>query len=281
MKIEIPDEWQQLDPAALRGAVMILGGCDTGKSTLARHLFMQVAAHRRAAFLDCDVGQSTLGMPTTLNLAMAFAITPPAFPPLGERVAYFVGSTTPRHHLLQTIVGAHKLVQRAYAAGAEVVIVDTSGFIDPTTGGGALKQWKIELLAPTTLIGLARGDELEHILRPWRNMRSMTLYEFAPAAQAQPRTRDQRKAYRRAKWHDYFAQARNVLIDLSNYAVFDADFVEYGDVCAFQDEDGFVVELGIAREYRPREAKLVARTPLSSLQRVHSVRFGDWQVNGK
>jgi polynucleotide 5'-kinase involved in rRNA processing len=42
--------------------------------------------------------------------------------------------------------------------------VDTTGLVDPSQGGKALKQWKIELRAPTTVIGLQRRQELEPIL---------------------------------------------------------------------------------------------------------------------
>ena len=159
--IHIPQEWQRFDPASLKGTVMVIGRSDTGKTTLARYLFHQLCRHYgQVGFLDCDVGQSTLGLPTTMTLALS-AIS-------GEAFSYFTGSTSPRGHMLPTMVGARKLQEKAQEMGAEAIVVDTTGLVDRAAGGGALKHWKIELLQPSALMSLARGSELEHILWPWR-----------------------------------------------------------------------------------------------------------------
>ena len=49
--------------------VLLIGGMDTGKTTLSRELLAAaLAAGRPAALLDADVGQKTVGPPATISL---------------------------------------------------------------------------------------------------------------------------------------------------------------------------------------------------------------------
>ena len=139
--------WERLDADDLCGTIMVIGDSDTGKSTLARYLFQHLT--RRgccAAYLDLDVGQSCLGLPTTLSLGLAAGAGAEDFPPRGERLSFFVGATTPRGYMLPAVVGAYRLRERGRRLGAEATVVETTGLVDKSQGGKALKQWKIELL---------------------------------------------------------------------------------------------------------------------------------------
>src|SRR5512136_2194612 len=109
---------------------MVIGASDTGKSTLVRYLFQELCrADLKVAYLDGDVGQSTLGLPTTMTAALSSGPDDERFGPHGLQVTYFVGSTTPRGHMLPVVVGAYRLQQKALALGAEVVVVDTTGLV--------------------------------------------------------------------------------------------------------------------------------------------------------
>ena len=117
--ISLPNEWERINPESLQGTIMVIGESDTGKTTFARYLFLQLCRchtcpepcperrsaygrsegrRGRVAFLDCDVGQSTLGLPTTMNLALSDG--EPSFPPEGKTWSYFVGATSPRGPVL-------------------------------------------------------------------------------------------------------------------------------------------------------------------------------------
>ena len=277
--ILVPEEWQRLDPATLTGTVMVIGGVDSGKSTFARYLYTRLCEQgRRAAFLDCDVGQSTLGLPTTMTVALP-ASGETAFPPTGERFSFFVGSISPRGHMLPVVVGAHKLQRQALTRGAEVVVVDTSGMVDRAVGGGALKLWKIELLEPSTLVAFARGAELEHILWPWRRHPRVRVVEFPVSRYVNSRSREQRIAYRQGRWRAYFDQARVVSFPLTRYVVFELGLMRPGQLLAFQDEEGFVLGLGVLQNYDSRERVLSVLTPLPDLEEVRSLRFGSWRLD--
>ena len=148
MEIEVPPTWEQVTTSALSGTILVVGAPDTGKSTFARYLHRCLCAHHeRVGFVDGDMGQATLGPPTTITLALN-APGDDAFPPTGPRYRAFVGDVMPKGHMLPTLVDAHRLVRRARKEGATAIVFDTTGLIDPAQGGGELKRAKVDLLQP-------------------------------------------------------------------------------------------------------------------------------------
>ena len=54
--------------ASSSGVVMLIGGLDTGKTTLGRTIAAAgLAAGRQVAYLDADVGQKAVGPPTAVR----------------------------------------------------------------------------------------------------------------------------------------------------------------------------------------------------------------------
>jgi len=273
--IVIPSQWAHLDVSSLHGTLMVIGAADSGKSTLARYLFQELCrAGRHAAYLDGDMGQSTLGLPTTMTVALSSGPGDERFSPVGSRATYFVGSTTPRGHMLPVVVGAYRLQQKALALGAEVVVVDTTGLVEPAEGGRALKQWKIELLAPSVVIGLQRGQELEPILWPLRHEARLQVMEWRISPHVVERSREARIARRRAQLADYFRRARPCVVSLRHTSVYDLDRLTASALVALQDAEGFTLELGVVEKVDRLEKTMIVRKPLPGLDGVTSLRFG-------
>jgi polynucleotide 5'-hydroxyl-kinase GRC3/NOL9 len=282
--IVIPPHWMRLGAEDLFGNVMVIGAPDTGKSTLAAHLYQSLCRRgRRAAYLDADVGQSILGLPTTLNLALAQEPGDLSFPPQGARAAYFVGAVTPRGHMLPTVIGSYRLQQKAFELGAEVIVVDTTGLVDSSHGGKALKQWKIELLAPGVVIGLQRGRELEPILWPLRRDGRVRCVELAVSSCVAVRSREARIARRREGLARYFRGAQPCGVVLRRMAVYDLERLAIGVLLAFQDGEGLALGLGVVEEINRSADSITVRTPLADLEDVMSVRFGAarWDLAGQ
>jgi polynucleotide 5'-hydroxyl-kinase GRC3/NOL9 len=145
------------------GKFLVLGRTDVGKSTLLQNFVRLVTAHKKSvAVLDADLGQSTYGLPTTLNL---IRFLPDPEPPEPECVArIFVGATSPVGHLLPTLVGCRRLLDRAQQLGIPVTLIDTTGLVEGPLAV-EFKLHKIDLLQPTHLLALARGHELDPLLR--------------------------------------------------------------------------------------------------------------------
>jgi hypothetical protein len=61
----------ELIPSVLSGGILILGDVDTGKSALAWRLVQLLAESQGpVGWIDGDIGQSSLGLPATTNLAL-------------------------------------------------------------------------------------------------------------------------------------------------------------------------------------------------------------------
>jgi polynucleotide 5'-hydroxyl-kinase GRC3/NOL9 len=285
--ISVPREWERINPESLEGTIMVIGESDTGKTTFARYLFLQLcrchtcpeqSRRGRVAFLDCDVGQSTLGLPTTLNLALSGS-EPLSFPPEGDNLSYFVGATSPRGHMLPTVIGARKLQKKAQELGAKAIVVDTTGLVSRLAGGGALKQWKIELLEPSILVGLQRGAELEHILWPWRWDKRVRVHDLPVSEHVIEKTRTQRITHREERFRSYFQKAHTLRVPFREVVVFGIEMMAGGRLLAFQDDQGFAVALGVARAYDRKAQELTASTPLSDLEGISSIRFGSLKLD--
>lgn len=277
--ISVPREWERIKPESLEGTIMVIGESDSGKTTFACYLFLQLCrCHNSVAFLDCDVGQSTLGLPTTMNLALSSGERS-VFPPKGETLSYFVGSTSPRGHMLPTVIGAHKLQKKAQELGAEAIVVDTTGLVSRAAGGGALKQWKIELLKPSVLVGLERGAELEHILWPWRWDKRVRVYDLPVSEHVIEKTRTERITHREKRFLSYFQKAHALRVAFREVVVFGIEMMAGGRLLAFQDDQGFAMALGVARAYDRNGQELAVSTPLPSPEGVSSIRFGSLKLD--
>ena len=145
--------------------VVLIGGLDTGKSTLSRALLSAaIEAGRPAAFIDADVGQKTVGPPATITLKhvrSAADLEPDVL--AEEHALWFVGSTSPEGHLLQVVTGVESVYRIAKDSGADFVVVDSSGLVSGVHGQ-ILKYHKVELLRPDLVVGLQRGEELLPLL---------------------------------------------------------------------------------------------------------------------
>jgi polynucleotide 5'-hydroxyl-kinase GRC3/NOL9 len=210
MTLDTPPGWQEaLDSIVAAGGVcMVVGRVDSGKTTLCSAL----AAHalergRRAAIVDADAGQSDIGPPAAVGMAIIKqARQLEDLESIPADALAFVGATSPGRYLLQLCAGAREMVEAACDRGAELVIVDTTGLVDGAIGRH-LKAAKVALLRPRHLVGLQMRDEVEHLLRPYRKRDEPAVYRLRQSRRVHRRDRDQRKAKRERQFAAYFADA--------------------------------------------------------------------------
>jgi polynucleotide 5'-hydroxyl-kinase GRC3/NOL9 len=209
-----PPAWSDaVDRAAAARVVLIIGETDTGKTSFTTFLARSLAERAfKVGVVDADLGQSDVGPPTTVGLGL---VTRP-IGELGEaEVAglYFVGSTSPQGHLLPTVIGTKKMVEKALALGVDRVLVDTSGLIQGELGR-TLKQHKIDLVDPDLVLCLQRGGESEHILRPYGLGRRPEILRLPPGAEGPKRSQEERRQHRERSLQAYFQGARVLHLDL-------------------------------------------------------------------
>jgi polynucleotide 5'-hydroxyl-kinase GRC3/NOL9 len=283
--MDIAPAWENLRLNALHGVLMVIGAPDVGKSTFARFLFErlqqtnQSRANRSLAYVDGDPGQSSLGPPTTISACLnpleicQHSVTPSRD---NNLYRYFIGSTSPRGHMLPMVVGAARLAQ---AAATDILIYDTCGLVDPAQGGLALKMAKIDLLQPSAIFAIQCEQELEPLLVPLRLSGRVLVVTLRPSAAVHRKENAHRRAHRRRKYADHFKESRIIEVDWTKLAVFPMPRFSLQRLVAFEDAAGFTLALGIVREIDRQARKVSVQTPLASLQAVKSLRLGDIRVD--
>ena len=192
------------------GVVMMLGAVDVGKTTTATHLAAAaLRAGVAAAVVDADTGQSDLGPPAAVGWG-------PVRTPVRRMDAiplaglWFVGDTTPQWVYGYLLQGTLALTGLARRRGAEVVVVDTTGWIDGA--GATAKVRKIRRLAPRHLVAIQRAGEVEPILA--HVPPDTVVHRLRPAPAVRCRSAVERRALRGRRFAGYFAGAAELVLDL-------------------------------------------------------------------
>lgn len=276
-----PKVWYQLAEEVLRrgSTAILLGAPDTGKTTLC-HFLVQEALKRglKTAYIDADVGQSVIGPPTTLGMALLEEAKEELSGVEADRL-YFIGATSPVRHLLPVVVGLRKLLDEAWRKGAEFAIVDTTGLVSGEVGL-TLKFYKVEALRPNHLIALERGSEVEHILRPLWGREDLKVHVLLPSPKVVRRDQRRRQDYRLERFRSYFKGASFRDVDLRERPLISpaSSLCQRGDdlkgrLIGLIDGDGFAVGLGLIEDLEGDRASIW--TPVEELHAVRSLQVGD------
>ncbi|MFW6216206.1 MAG: Clp1/GlmU family protein [Desulfohalobiaceae bacterium] len=274
-EIRPAENWQGLQAQELPGLSILLGGPDSGKTCLARWLVQGLLELGEvAAWIDGDIGQSYLGLPTSIHMAL---LQPggPMSPPV--QTSFFVGSTNALGRSLALVTGLKRLVEAAQGLGAKRVLVDTTGFIDKSSGGLDLKKWKLELLRPGCIISLQQAKELEPVLAPWRKHPGLWILEPDPAPALERKTSEQRIQNRRRKFKDYFQKASSFCLRVADLPVHDLHLARRLSLVGLMDQEGFCLGLGVILEKLGPEIRIC--TPLKNLGQVAALRVGTIRVD--
>jgi polynucleotide 5'-kinase involved in rRNA processing len=286
MDIVAPKEWdgglEALNQE--KGIVILLGTTDAGKSTFAKFLISQLCKRRlRVALVDVDIGQSILAPPTTIGLA----VFEPPLDHMGVSSSdiFFVGSTTPEGNNTLLLEGVKKMVDKAISRSPEVIVIDTTGFI-LGEAGREFKRRKIDLTAPRFIFALEKSEELEPILEMYGRNPLYRIYRFPISEGVRSRSREERTAYRAAKFKEYFQEAKvrklkTPAIRLERRSV-DANGFSIpqewalgirGLLVGLADIHSDTLALGIIISYDDEDRMLKVLTPLKDLKNVKSIQF--------
>ena len=191
--------------AGAKRTVMLVGGLDSGKSTLARAILRAgLDAGRQGAFLDVDPGQKTVGPPATIGLKVVCALSDLEPDALARPDAIaFVGNTSPQGHAVPLVTGAARMLLFAREQGADLVVIDTSGLVSGVHAQ-ILKFAKVEMLRPDVVVGLQRGEELEPLLGIARRFFPTEVVSLGVHPDVVSTSVEQRAAHREAAMRGYF-----------------------------------------------------------------------------
>jgi polynucleotide 5'-hydroxyl-kinase GRC3/NOL9 len=247
----IPESWLRLRDELARGpsAVLVIGGSDSGKSTVCRWLAAQWAqAGANCALIDADVGQSQLGPPACIGYAR--------LPEGGEREAeaFFVGDVSPRRVPAGVLGALAEAVRAARAAGAQRLVIDSTGWVSGAEAV-ALKVAKAAILGEVHTVLVEREDELRAFRRAWRGLERFPLHALQAAPEVRRRSPEERRAHREATFREHLAAAVVCEIDLRKVAVWGAGrlqsprpAVPAGLLLGLNDIGGRLLSLGVLEE---------------------------------
>ena len=274
--VTLPDG-KELALCRERGVILIVGEPNTGKSTLARHLFGQFQEKGKVtAYLDGDPGQSTIGPPATMTVATGEPGSG-IFPPSSKQKTWFVGAVSPRRHMLPLLAGAVRLSQAALDGQVDVILYDSSGLVDPQQGGAALKRALVDVLEPAAIVAIQRRKELQELLQAWRHA-GLALTEVAPSPEVIDRNAADRQAYRARRFRRYFQPAGHLRLPTQHLAMVPSPRWRRNQVVAMRDGEGFTLALGIVLGDEDG-GDVTIWTPLADPDRVALLEMGDLRLN--
>lgn len=277
--MKIIPEWQQIDFSKIKGTVLVVGAPNTGKSTFARFAYSKFRnRYGSTAYLDGDPGQSVIGPPSTISVALA-GPSDEGFPPGGRQWQWFVGACSPVGHMLNILVGFGRLTAKALGTGAAALVCDTSGFVDPKRGGAYLKWAKLDLLRPVVLFAIQQNDEIEPLLAPLRRSRRVRVVELPPAAAVRVRSPEQRRAYRAERFRQYFTKARTISLDGSKLAVFPFAAFDENRLVALENKGGYTLGLGLIQHASKKSDRVTISTPLQHADSIDGLRMGHLKLD--
>ncbi len=263
--------------------IMVIGGSDTGKTTLIRLLSDFLSIKSKAGIVDLDMGQSHIGPPTTI----AWGKVTGAFTDWSDILVedfYFAGTVTPFGNLLPSLVGAKLMTDQAMSS-VRKVIVDTTGLIAEPVGR-VLKQYKIDILRPDIVLALERSEELTHILDPFRFQRTPEIYRIHVPHQIRRKSLFKRADYRFRKIKAYFNHAEVIEISLDEIGIRSAkDTLHFSHsglknrIVSFRDKKNEDLALGVITEAKAREKKLMIRTPIEKAADFSSIVIGKTELD--
>jgi polynucleotide 5'-hydroxyl-kinase GRC3/NOL9 len=295
--IEVPDHWRRIPFDELAGTVLVLGEGDAGKSTFTEWLLCELEGRGRPpARLDGDIGQTSLGIPGTMTLVLPSGPSGSSGPsrpsgpgkprvpdgpgnpgaPGGRRLAFFVGSTSPRGHMLPMLVGMRRLLDIAQPSGAETTVIDTTGMVRGQAGV-ALKEWKIQMIRPGSVVALQRGDELEPILTPLRKEGFTRIIDLPVAQGARQRSVVERQEHRRRSFREGLEGAVELKVQTTGLPVYAAETAVPGSLLGFLDARGLCRGTGVLMGAQSGEWTVLSTVP--DPRGIASIRVGKVRID--
>lgn len=263
------------------GILCCLGGVDTGKSTFVRWIANElVKAGKRPAIVDCDMGQSDIGPPATIGMAVIKA----PFSGYGELTAddiYYMGGIQPTGQLMQCLTGVVRMTQRAGRMEASHILINTTGWID---GYGLFyKQSKIDAVLPSVIVAMENKRELRHITAAYKMMNSIRIFYLKPSPHIARRDTEHRRALRKQAFEKYFTDSATLDFDGGKTGISGIrPPLNWGKISrqlvALVDNKGKHAALGKIIDFDDRRKTIRIYTPYKSaiemIKRIHFENFG-------
>jgi len=260
------------------GICLILGGADTGKTTLAAAITKHAGSTQPIGIIDADIGQSHIGPPATVGWAI---VDGPKvdFSQLSVGGISFVGDITPVGHLLQLTAAIVQCFQQISKL-TKLIIIDTPGFICGPTA--AALWWTVQrILQPELILAVQHNDELSDILGGLQSV-AHKLEQMRCPPQMPTKSPQERRKYRQNQFSNYFRDSCLYNISLSEVAVQRSRDLSSNNLVnrlvALRDGKGVDIAIGQIKDWQCDKGIVVVRTPQINLRQIRCLVIGDLTI---
>ena len=284
MEIKPSEEWIEIGEVFERkgGRLFVIGASDSGKTTFL--LFMLnflIKKGKRVGMLDLDIGQSSIGPPTTVGFGIANKEVG-TLTEIEPKKLYFVGSVSPKGHLLQILIGAEKLIREVEKHRVDHLLVDTTGLVDGPVAE-ILKEAKIEIINPDFIILFEEKGERENLIKPFI-FSEKRIIRVKPSPYVSQRDREERIKYRENRFKEYFKDRKILKIIFSEKNLLGID-LNYeipppGTLISLLDRDRFCISLGIVKNFDREDNTMTIVVPSSFHDKeVKFIKFSRYTID--
>ncbi len=204
--------------------IIFIGDIDTGKTTLLREIARKFILYSSipVSLIDCDVGQSFIGPPTTISFIRVKNYVYQFFP-FPERF-YFTGIISPTSNIISFLTGIEKISYFCNRENFGKILIDTTGYIKDKIAK-EIKIAKIEIFSPDLVLLLEKNNELSFMrdFLKYSNIRFLTIKipEKFPF-----KTLTERSENREKRFKKYFLNTEKIKININNISIKNINFDE-------------------------------------------------------
>jgi len=268
-------------------SIMIIGGSDTGKTTLIEALSSFLSRKYRTGIVDADIGQSHIGLPTTIGWGYGKAEFP-GWEAIRVEDFYFTGTLSPPGNLLQVLTGTKLITEKAMAK-CEKIIIDTTGLISGP-GGRVLKQYKIDLVKPDLVLAIEKVKELTWIIKPFESQARPLIYRVRTPEAVGSKSIHMRIEFRHERFRRYFHDIDSINFNYHEIPVrFTRDIIRFNysemkdRLLSFRDKENKDFAIGVVDGIDIPNGKLHVIIPgafkETILTRTSTVLIGPVRIN--
>lgn len=266
----IPKDWIRIPPLLKgvlkeNGTIMVLGGVDSGKSslsTLLANYFTSIGFP--VSILDLDVGQSDIGLPATIGLGIARSPIKGLYE-AETSAMYFVGSITPAPMTEKILKGAKRLAEMARKSRC-ALIVNTDGWLQ---GNDALnyKARLVETLEADAAVIIGEEREIDNLIGMIKD--KVQILRVGRPSLIYRRTKEERRRAREKAYYKYLRNGRLKSFPLSMVKLGAIRLEKLPNsrinlLTGLIDEDGFMLGPGILERVDRSKGKIFIYSEVTS-----------------
>jgi len=253
--------------------ILFIGDTDTGKTTLLKKFAKTLISQEiPVSIVDCDIGQSFIGPPTTISFIKLKKKVYNFFP-FPEKF-YFTGVISPADNIVSFLGGIEKISKICEKRTNDKILIDTTGYIKDKFAI-ELKIHKIEIFSPDFIILLEKKDELLPIKRFLKSSGIKFLVIKVPENFPQ-KTMETRRKNREEKFKRYFKKTEKLELNINEISI---KKISLKRKFPPPDFDGLVVSLR-DKNFEDRVIGIVSKKEENFLHVILPARKVNFEIKG-